>query len=70
MIEFRCLVTDDYHELIEVVASELAARVRYFRGSMNVLYIMRAGEFLGHVWVSGKDVKSLRKAVLEVLNAN
>ena len=70
MIEFRCLVTNDYREPIEAVTSELAARVRYFRGHMNVLYIMRAGEFLGYVWVSGKDVKSLRKAVLEVLNAN
>lgn len=68
-LEFRCLVTDEYREPIEAVVSELAAGVRYFRGSMNVLYIMRADEFLGYVWVSGKNVKSLRKAILEVLNA-
>lgn len=69
-LEFRCLATDDCRESIEAVALELAARVRYFKGSMNVLYVMRAGEFLGYVWLAGKSLKSLREAILEVLNDN
>lgn len=68
-LEFRCLVTDDYHELIDAVAYELNALVRYFEGFMNVLYVMRAGEFLGYVWVFDKDFESLKKTILEVLNA-
>lgn len=68
-LEFRCLVTDDYHEYIDAVAYELNALVRYFEGFMNVLYVMQAGEFLGHVWVFDKDFESLKKAILEVLNA-
>lgn len=68
-LEFRCLVTDDYHEWIDAIAYELNARVRYFEGSMNVLYIMRAEEFLGYVWVFDKDFESLKKTILEVLNA-
>ena len=70
MIEFQCLVTDDYRGRIDAVASELNARVDYFRGSMNILSIIRAGEHLGCVWVLGKDFGQLRKEVLEVLNAN
>lgn len=69
MIEFRCLVTSNYHELIDAIAYKLNARVRYFEGSMNVLYVMRADEFLGHVWVFDKDFESLKKTILEVLNA-
>lgn len=70
MIEFRCLVVDDYREWIDAIALELDARVRYFKGSMNVLYIMRADEFLGYVWVSGKYFGVLKEAILEVLNAH
>ena len=67
-LEFRCLVTDDYHEQIDAVAFELDAHVSYFRGHMNVISISRDGEYLGCVW--GKDFESLRKAVLEVINAD
>lgn len=70
MIEFQCLVTDDYRGRIDAVASELNARVDYFRGFMNVLAIIRDDEYLGCVWVLGKDLEQLRRAVLEVLNAN
>lgn len=70
MSEFQCLVTDEHHEWIDAIALELGARVCYFKGSMNVLYIMRADEFLGYVWVSGKDFGMLKEAILEVLNAH
>lgn len=70
MIEFRCLVADDYHGRIDAVASELNARVDYFRGSMNILAIIRDDVYIGCVWVLGKDPKSIREAVLEVLNAD
>lgn len=70
MIEFQCLVTDDYHGRIDAVASELNARVDYFRGFMNVLAIIRDGEYIGCVWVLEKDFVALRKAVLEVLNVD
>lgn len=49
MIEFRCLVTDEYHEWIDAIALELGAQACYFKGSMNVLYIMRADEFIEYM---------------------
>lgn len=67
-LEFRCLVTDDRREQIDAVAFELDAQVSYFRGPMNVISISRSGEYLGCVW--GKDFGSLKKAVLEIINAN
>ena len=67
-LEFRCLVTDDHHGQIDAVAFELDAQVSYFRGSMNVISVSRNGEYLGCVW--GKDFGLLRKAVLEVINAD
>ena len=67
-LEFRCLVTDDHREQIDAVAFELDAQVSYFRGPMNVISISRSGEYLGCVW--GKDFGSLKKTILDVLNAN
>lgn len=66
--EFRCLVTDDHRGRIDAVASGLGARVRYFRGRMNVLAVIKNGKYLGCVWE--KDFEQLRKAILEVLNVD
>lgn len=69
-LRFRCLVTDDYHERIEAIALELDARVDYFRAPFGILAVLKEDEYIGCVWVLGKDPGSLREAVLEVLNAD
>ena len=70
MIRFRCLVTDDYHERIDAIAYELNAGVDYFGAPFGILAILEEDEYLGCVWVLGKDLGQLRKEVLEVLNVD
>lgn len=69
-LRFRCLVMDNYRDRIDAIAHELDAGVDYFRAPLGVLAVIEEGEYLGCVWVLGKDLGQLRKEVLEMLNAN
>ena len=69
-LRFRCLVMDNHRDQIDAIAHELGAGVDYFRAPFGVLAVIEEGEYLGCVWVLGKDFWQLRNEVLGVLNAD
>lgn len=67
-LKFRCLVPQDFHPIIDEIASEVGAEVQYFRGRLGVVSVHLNGEYLGFVSVSGKDRCAFRAAIGEMLS--
>ena len=67
-LKFRCLVTEDYHSMIDAIAFEMDAEVQYFHGRLNVISIHMLGKYIGFIAISGKNYATIREAVREMLS--